>query len=90
LDLAVPVPHPTVRYSNRLFAEILVAFHGACDQRDDEVAFELLRVFDFMAARKPPLSDIEVRLMSLVAAHERLWEIQHLVRIRGQTQKAPT
>jgi hypothetical protein len=47
----------------------------------DEVAFELLRVLDFMATRKPPLSNIEVRRMSLVAAHQRLWEmlweIQH-------------
>jgi hypothetical protein len=77
LDLAVPVPHPTVRYTNRLFSEILVAFHGACDQRDEEVAFELLRVLDFMATRKPPLSNIEVRRTSLAAAHERLWEIHH-------------
>jgi hypothetical protein len=63
----------------RLFDEMLITFHQACDQRDSEIAFELLRVLDFMAMRQRPLSDGEVRRNKhgLVAAHERLWEIQH-------------
>ena len=70
----MPHPPPTVRYTKRLFNKILVAFHRACDQKDNEIALELLRVLDFMATRKPPLSGGEVRRIkqSLVAAYERL------------------
>ena len=51
----------TVRREVGLADKILLAFHQACDQRDNEVAFELLTVLDFMAMRQPPLSDCEVR-----------------------------
>ncbi len=59
--------------------QILLAFHQACDQMDNEVAFELLTVLNFMAMRQPCLSDDEVRRNKhgVVAAHERFWEIQH-------------
>jgi hypothetical protein len=74
----MPKTRPRVLYTTRLFDEILVAFHGACDQRDNEVASELIRVLDFVANRKPPLSDPNIRRIreGLVAAHERLWDIQ--------------
>ena len=70
-DLAMP------KSPRRLFDEIVFAFHQACDQRDSEIALELLRVLDFMAMRH--LSDGEVRRNKhgVVAAHERFWEIQH-------------
>jgi hypothetical protein len=62
-----------------LFDEILVLFHRACDQRDIEIAFELLTVLDLMAMREPYLADGKIRRNGyhLVAAHQRLWEIQH-------------
>jgi hypothetical protein len=73
----------------RLFDEILIAFLQACDQRDSEIAFELLRVLDFMAMRQRPPSDGEVRRNKhgLVAAHERLWELQHPPEKGGGTMK---
>jgi hypothetical protein len=68
---------PTVRREGGLADKILLAFHQACDQQDNEVAFELLIVLDFMAMRQPPLSEMAKFVASLVAAHERMWEMQH-------------
>jgi hypothetical protein len=69
-------PH---RARRRLSDSILIAFHLACDQRDIEVACDLLRVLEFMTRRRPNLpTGREPRSGdSLVAAHERLWEILH-------------
>jgi hypothetical protein len=69
-------PH---RAKQRLSDRILVAFHLACDQQDMEAAFDLLRVLEFMARRPPNLPTGRERRAeaSLVAAHERLWEIRH-------------
>jgi hypothetical protein len=77
--LACNAPPRRVGRPKRLFNEILVAFHRACDQRDNEIALELLRVLDFMAMREPSLSSGEGRRINqgLVAAHERLWEMRH-------------
>jgi hypothetical protein len=63
----------------RLSDTILIAFHQACDQPDIEVAWELLNVLEFMAMRQPKLpAGVERRAQeSLVAAHERLWQIRH-------------
>jgi hypothetical protein len=68
-----------LKLPRRLFDEIPIAFHQAYDLRDSEIAFELLRVLDFMAMRQRPPSDGEVHRNKhgLVAAHERFWEIQH-------------
>jgi len=67
------------RYTRRLSDKILTAFHHACDQRDVEVAWELLNVLEAMAKRMPILPDGRDRRAkeSLVAAHERLWYIRH-------------
>lgn len=67
------------RQSRRLSDDILIAFHHACDQRDIEVAAPLLRVLEFMIKRTHHLPTGKERRAaeSLVAAHERLWEIQH-------------
>jgi hypothetical protein len=71
-------PAPKPRHTSRLSDKILLAFHHACDQQDIEVAWEMLNVLDFMAMRMPHLP---IRLdrrdqESLVAAHERLWQIR--------------
>jgi hypothetical protein len=68
--------HPGKR---RLSDKILVAFHHACDQPDIEVAWELLNVLEFMTMRQAKLpTGVERRAQeSLVAAHERLWQIRN-------------
>ncbi len=78
-------PHNRKR---RMSNKILVVFHHfACDQKDLKVAFDLLRVMEFIAERLPNLpADRERRTQgNLVAAHERLWEIRHLAASRRRT-----
>jgi hypothetical protein len=67
------------RYTRRLSDKILIAFHHACDQGDNEVAAQLLDVLEFMINRAPHLPDGRDRRTkeSLVAAHERLWLLRH-------------
>jgi hypothetical protein len=69
---------PTIRYTTRLADKILVAFYQACDQRSYRVAWELLHVLEFMAMRTSfiPADARRVR-QTLVAAHERLWQLRH-------------
>ncbi len=68
-----------VRYTRRLSDKILIAFHQACDERDFEVASELLRVLEGVTNRsRVPSGSVERRgKESLVAAHERLWQLRH-------------
>jgi hypothetical protein len=70
---------PAQRYTRRLSDKVLMAFHFACDQSDVEVARPLLDVLELMTRRRPASPDgREHRVIeSLVAAHERLWQIQH-------------
>ena len=67
------------RYSRRLSDKIFIAFHHACDQSDFEVAEHLLGVLEMMLTRRPlsPAGNRRRNIESLVAAHERLWHIQH-------------
>ena len=67
------------RYKRRLSDKILIAFHQSCDQGDVEVARSLLDVLDFMVQRpRASLKGGERRIKeNLVAAHERLWQMQH-------------
>ena len=44
---------PLQRHSRRLTDKILVAFHHACDQRDLEVAEQLLQILEMMLTRRP-------------------------------------
>ena len=78
-------PLPAARYTKRLIDKILIAFHHACDQGDVQVASELLRVLDFMATRKLPLPNSEVRRpdRGLVGAYEGLWQIRNPENGRG-------
>jgi hypothetical protein len=67
------------RHGRRLSDKILVAFHHACDQQDLEVASQLLAVLESMVARRSLAPDLGRRrtMESLVAAHERLWNLRH-------------
>jgi hypothetical protein len=66
------------RYTRRLSDKILIAFHQACDQSDFEVAERLLAVLETMLKRSPPVANQRHRDVStLVAAHERLWQLRH-------------
>jgi hypothetical protein len=67
------------RYTRRLSDKILIAFHSACDQADCEVAEQLLYVLEMMLTRRPLTQDGTRRrnMESLVAAHERLWQLRH-------------
>jgi hypothetical protein len=67
------------RYSRRLSDKILIAFHHACDQGDYEIASQLLRVLEMLLTRRPLSPDANRRrtIESLVAAHERLWNLRH-------------
>jgi hypothetical protein len=67
------------RQTRRLTDKILLAFHQACDQRDLEVADELLRVLEMIVSRREvkPGQNRRKSIESLVAAHERLWYLRH-------------
>jgi hypothetical protein len=67
------------RHTRRLSDHVLIAFHHACDQGNIEAARRLLDVLEFMVRRPRPSPDGRERRAkeSLVAAHERLWLIQH-------------
>jgi hypothetical protein len=70
------------RYTRRLSDKILIAFHQACDQADFEVAERLLKVLESMIAaqrREGALRGSERRRDqgTLIAAHERLWQLRH-------------
>jgi hypothetical protein len=67
------------RYMRRLSDKILIAFHQACDQRDLEVAERLLAVLETVISGRWHQSTAPDRRgkESLVAAHERLWDLRH-------------
>jgi hypothetical protein len=71
---------PVARRKQRLPAKILIAFHHACDQGDIEVARSLLGVLESVVRRLPTIPNgRENRAWEgdLVAAYERLWQMQH-------------
>ena len=72
-------PSGIPRHTRRLSDKILVAFHHACDVADYEVAENLIRILETMLTRRPmPEGSNRRRNMdSLVAAHERLWQLRH-------------
>jgi hypothetical protein len=67
------------RYTRRLSDKILIAFHQACDQGDLEVAERLLTVLEMMLTRRSTVTTRRHDTGSLVAAHERLWQLRHPV-----------
>jgi hypothetical protein len=82
---SVQQPGSPVRYTRRLSDHMLIAFHHACDQGDIEVARCLLDVLEFMVRRPWSSQDARERRAkeSLVAAHERLWHMQHPPWLQG-------
>jgi hypothetical protein len=72
-------PSEPRRYSRRLSDKILVAFDQACDQGDLEIAELLLGVVEMIVTRRSIAPDGSRRrnAESLVAAHQRLWLLQH-------------
>ena len=67
------------RQGRRLSDKLLVAFHHACDMDDFVVADGLLRLLELMLTRRPLPADQGRRrsIESLVAAHERLWNLRN-------------
>jgi hypothetical protein len=74
-----PAAAPEPRYTRRLSDKILIAFHHACDDGDIEVAYRLLDVLEAMLKRpqRLPAGHDRRAKESLVAAHERLWQLRH-------------
>lgn len=74
---------PTPRQSNRLFGQLVVVFHHACDDDDFAVAEGLLRLLETIGTR-PPRPEDGLRRPSierLVAANERLWHLRNTRRV---------
>jgi hypothetical protein len=67
------------RHPRRVADHILTAFHQACDQRDLEVAEQLLAVLAMVIVgrRHQPTAPDRHAQESLVAAYERLWDLRH-------------
>jgi hypothetical protein len=67
------------RYPRHVADHILIAFHQTCDQRDLEVAEQLLAVLARVIAgsQRQPTAPDQHDKESLVAAYERLWDLRH-------------
>jgi hypothetical protein len=67
------------RYTRRASDHILIAFHHACDQKDLEVAEQLLIVLGSVCSpRQLPPDAVDRRAKeAVVAAYERLWQLRH-------------
>jgi hypothetical protein len=78
-DTARDTPQNAPRLGRRLSDKILVAFHHACDVSDLEIADALLRALETIVTRKPSPHQSGRRrdMESLVAAHERLWQLRN-------------
>jgi hypothetical protein len=77
----MPMAADGQRYNRnrRTSDHILIAFHHACDQRDFEVAEQLLIVLESVCSprRLPPDGGDRRVKETLVAAYERLWQLRH-------------
>ena len=93
LGLSPDIEGPADAHSGRLGKRaatlsdrILNAFHTACDKRDIEVAESLIGIFELSTrisqrqqdARQSGNSVSQRYLDSLVAAHERLWNLKQV------------
>jgi hypothetical protein len=66
-------------YNRRLSDKILIAFHHACDERDLEVARQLLKTLEVVvySQKIPPERNRRKEVESLVGAHHRLWNLRN-------------
>jgi hypothetical protein len=71
--------HKIRRRPRRVADHILTAFHQSCDQRDLELAEQLLTVLAMVVAGRlhQPAAPDQHDKESLVAAYERLWDLRH-------------
>jgi hypothetical protein len=78
---ATPVhrPDPACRQQKDVAADILLAFHFACDVKDLGIAKRLLAALETLAAERHAAPALDQRRLrsAIVAAHERLWELRH-------------
>jgi hypothetical protein len=68
-----------IRYRRRLSDDLIIAFHAACDHDEVEIARHLIGVLE-CSMRQPttvPEGEQSRVRRSLVAAYERLWDMQH-------------
>ncbi|MBI0433359.1 hypothetical protein D9598_05900 [Roseomonas sp. KE0001] len=68
---------PPTRQTRRLSDKLWMAFHQACDQKDLEVARDLLHVLERVVFRSPADRNFRWNAETLVAAHERLWALRN-------------
>ena len=68
-----------VAHNQRVMDKVAQAFNHACDLVDTEVAERLAQIMDRMVAERSLKADGTRRraVETLVAAHERLWELRH-------------
>jgi hypothetical protein len=74
-----PVVERANTYNRRLSDKILIAFHQACDERDLEVAKQLLKTLEVVvySQKVPPERNRRKEVESLVGAHHRLWNLRN-------------
>jgi hypothetical protein len=65
------------RRTRHLQDNILIAFHRACDAGQLEIAAELLRLTEAVVKVEPDARRRRQDIRALVAAHERLWLLNH-------------
>jgi hypothetical protein len=72
-------PNKARRHPRRVADHILNAFHQTCDQRNLEVAEQLLAVLARVIAgrRHQPTAPDRRDKECLIAAYERLWQLRH-------------
>jgi hypothetical protein len=80
-------------HSRRLSDKILIAFHFACDQRDFEVADLLLSILEGVTPVTRLMSPSRYNRRraheTLVAAHERLWQLRHPMEEEAESLRLP-
>jgi len=70
---------PIVNRSRRLHASILAAAHRACDSGHLDIAVKLLQLSEEVIAAEADPRRRRHDVASLIAAHERLWNLRHLL-----------
>jgi hypothetical protein len=67
-------------HRRRLSDKILVAFHHACDDRNLEIADQLVKTFECLLSKgfTNPAQDRRKAVETLVGAHKRLWHLKQV------------
>lgn len=76
-------PTDKERYNRRLSDKIQTAFEHACEERELDVAGELLETLELVLLRSPPRPERrEALLTPLIACHQRLWHLRAIAQGR--------